>query len=111
MSHLRMSTDAVAARSGVKVKKNEYFFTQLFWHAIHHIGGQDLMIEGNFVEPNDRLPMWVMRGIDYAISKGAEAFVAEYHRVDDETPVGMILQLKWGHTLIGAYAVKYKGQV
>lgn len=108
MSHLRIPSETIAARSGVKVRKSDYLYTQLFWHAINHLGGQKLLIEGDFVEPYSHLPGWVMKGIDYAISRGAEAFVAEYHFVDDPNPVGMILQLKWGHTLIGAYAVKYQ---
>lgn len=110
MSHLRMSADVVAARSGVKKKDREifYLFTQSPWHAFSHIGEGQPVEEGEYVDPNDHLPGWVMKGIDYAIKRGAECHVAEYVlKANSATVVGVILKLWFGEKLIGVYAVKH----
>lgn len=110
MSHLRMSTDVVAARSGVKKKDREifYFFTQSPWQAIAHISDGQPVEEGSYVDPNEYLPGWVMKGIDYAIKRGAECHVTEYVlKANSSTVVGVILKLWFGEKLIGLYAVKH----
>lgn len=110
MSHLRMPSDVVAARSGVKRKDREifYLFTQSPWHAIQHVSGNEPVQEGQFVDPNEHLPGWVMKGIDYAIKRGAECHVAEYVlNANPAIAVGVILKLWYGEKLIGVYAVRH----
>jgi len=105
-----MSTDVVAARSGVKRKDREifYLFTQSPWHALSHIGEGQPIDEGPYVDPNEHFPGWVMKGIDYAIKRGAECQVSEYVlHASPTTGVGIILKLWFGEKLIGVYAVKY----
>lgn len=67
--------------------------------------GQNLILEAGYVDPNGVFPRSVMRGVDYAVSKGAVAHVTAYTYCGGDDPIGAILTLSWGDRELGVYAV------
>lgn len=122
MSHLRMNTADVVARSTWKakfLKPGGYLFTQSLWHCQKYVGDDRLILETGFRDPNEIFPVRVMMNIEYGIKFGLLAHVVEYVVTDEPTvPIGAILTMyiedwvapsgeKIAGRHVGHYGVRY----
>lgn len=92
-------------RKRVTKEGEEYLFTSHIWPATAWISSDRLIVEGGYVDPVGVFPANVIKSVNYAIKRGAEAYVACY--IDDEgKSLGAVLKLTWGGLLLGIYAVR-----
>lgn len=97
-------------RKRVTKEGEEYLFTSHLWSATSWISPDRLIVEGGYMDPVGVFPLNVIKSVNYAIKRGAEAYVACYVVADGTNgarePLGVILKLTWGSLLLGVYAVR-----
>lgn len=111
MGHLRIPSDTINLRSGVKPARRpqEYLFTQSRWHAIHFISDNELVLERGEVDPMLVLPFYPQKHIIYGAKFGITAMGYEFVFGDGtERKAGAIVVVS-GRVELGMYAVKAKG--
>lgn len=115
MGHMRISSDVIRSRGQERGGKTwhprryrdiEYLFTMSPYEAAHYISPDNTITDGDYVDPNQLFPRYVMRGVDYAIKQHGKCFVAAQIRASDGAQVGVIMTLTLGDLIIGIYAIR-----
>lgn len=109
MSLLRMEVATPASHQGrVRITKDgeEYLFASHIWAAVSWISSDRLVVEGGYIDPVGVFPISVIKSVNYAIKRGAEAYVATYVASGGVETLGVTLKLTWGSLLLGIYAMR-----
>lgn len=94
----------------------EYLFTSTLDSALSFLAPTEYfmdLVESGYMDPESIFPPNVIKSVNYAIKRGASAYVISYAlpitcatRPDHGDYVGVVLELSWGTNLLGIYAMR-----